>query len=330
MPKEILIYSSIYSFTAESFIEKMEEARGEDIVLRLNTPGGDVQAGFGMIAKFAEHEGLKSIKVDGKANSMGAFFLAYADNVEALDVSEIILHRAAYPSYIESREDFKGSDMALSLDKINKDVRAGLESKIDVEAFEKVAKVSLDEMFSMDSRINVRLTPAQAKKIGLINKVKKLTSQMNTEIQANKISIAASFGVDVEALEVLPEAEENKELKPKNKNKMTLQELKDKHPEVYAQVVAVGVANEKDRVQAWMAFVDVDAKAVSEGIEAGTSMSQKAMAEFSKKMFSKEHIIAAEAENAPETETDTPLTKEQAEAKKIAEFEAEVDNNKND
>ena len=58
MATEILLYSSIYSFSAESFIKEMEAASGNDVVLRINTPGGDPQAGFGMIAKFAEHKGM--------------------------------------------------------------------------------------------------------------------------------------------------------------------------------------------------------------------------------------------------------------------------------
>jgi len=331
MEVEILLYSSIYSFTAESFIEKMEAAKDKDVVLRINTPGGDVQAGFGMIAKFIEHKGAKRIKVDGKANSMGAFFLAYSDNVEALDVSEIVLHRAAYPSWIESGADFKGSAEFKTLVKINKDVRKGLEAKIDIEAFEKITGVTLNEMFSMDSRIDVSLTPQQAKKIGLISKVKKLTSEMSSDIQAKTISIAASFGVDVNELQVLPiEAKKEEKKIIKKETKMTLIELKEKHPDVYAQAVKVGVADEKDRAQSWLAFVDVDAKAVIEGIEKDSQLSQKAMAEFSKKMFSKEHIANAEKESDKDITTDKPLTDKEVEAKKLADFESEVDNNKND
>jgi ATP-dependent protease ClpP protease subunit len=291
MSKEILLYSSIYSFTAESFLEKMEAAKGEDIVLRLNTPGGDVQAGYGMIAKFAEHEGKKLIKVDGKANSMGAFFLAFADNVEALDVSEIVLHRAAYPSYFEARDSFKGSEEYKAVVKMNKDLRSKLEAKIDTELFEKLTKVSMDKMFSMDSRIDVSITPAQAKRVGLISKVNKLTSEMSTEIQANTVSIAAEFGVDVKELEVikadiLPVIED----KPKINKKMTIEDLKANHPSVYNQIFTkgseAGVAERNDTIGAWLSYADVDVKAVTDGIKSGEKLSQTAQAEFGVKMFS--------------------------------------------
>ena len=290
MAKEILLYSSIYGFTAESFLEKMEAAKDEDIVLRINTPGGDVQAGYGMIAKFAEHQGNKLIKVDGKANSMGAFFLAFADNVEALDVSEIVLHRAAYPSYYEAREDFKGSADYDSLVSMNKDLRTKLEAKIDSELFEKLTKVSLDKMFSMDSRIDVKITPSQAKRIGLISKVKKLTSEMSTEIQANTVTIAAEFGVDVKELEVIKADIIPAQNKPKINKKMTIEDLQASNPSVYNQIFALGseagIAERNDTVNAWLVNIEIDAKAVTEGIKSGKNLSQTASAEFGIKMFS--------------------------------------------
>ena len=335
MPKEILLYSSFYSFTAEDFITKMEEAKDDDIVLRLNTPGGDVQAGYGMIAKFAEHKGNKIIKVDGKANSMGAFFLAFAKDVEVLDVSEIVLHRAAYPDYYESRETFKGSDEYNFVLKMNKDIRKKLEAKIDVEAFEKVTGVTMDELFSMDSRIDVSLTPEQAKKVGLISKINKLDMNMKAEIQANAVSIAASFGVDVKELQLIKnepiiEATNDKQIK---NNKMTIEDLKANHPDVYNKVFALcsesAIAERNDTVEAWLTFVDVDAKAVSEGIKSGKKLSQTATAEFSRKLLSAE-MLSNEEEGSQGNLSAEEAAKIEAEAQSkkdglAPEIEAELD-----
>lgn len=329
MAKEILLYSSIYSFVAESFIEKMEAVAGEDIVLRINTPGGDVQAGFGMIAKFAEHKGNKTIKVDGKANSMGAFFLAFADNVEALDVSEIVLHRAAFPSWIESREGFKDSEEFKAVVKINKDLRAKLEAKIDPELFEKLTKVSMDQMFSMDSRIDVSITPAQAKRIGLINKVNKLTKDMSAEIKSNSYAIAAEFGVDVKELQVIknepqPEAINDK---PKINKTMTIEDLKANHPGVYNQILAIGskaaLAERNDTVEAWLTFVDVDAKAVSDGIKSGEKLSQAATAELNRKLFSAEALKNEEKGSNKDVKPEATTTEEPVEnAEALAELDS--------
>lgn len=329
MAKEILLYSSIYSFVAESFIEKMEAAAGEDVVLRINTPGGDVQAGFGMIAKFAEHKGNKTIKVDGKANSMGAFFLAFADNVEALDVSEIVLHRAAFPSWVESRDGFKDSEEFKAVVKINKDLRAKLEAKIDTEVFEKLTKVSMDQMFSMDSRIDVSITPTQAKKIGLISKVKKLTSDMSAEIKSNSFAIAAEFGVDVKELQVITEKPQSGAIndKPKTNKTMTIEDLKANHPGVYNQILALGskagVADRNDTVNAWLVYADVNPKAVAEGIKSGEKLSQATTAEFNREMFSAETLKNEKNGSNKEIKPEATTTENQVEN---AEALVELDN----
>ena len=337
MAKEILIYSFIHNFAAETFIEKMEAAKDEDVVVRINTSGGDPQAGFGMISKFAEHGGAKTVKVDGKANSMGAFFLAYAENVEALDVSEIIVHRAAFPSYFESREDFKSSEEFKALAKVNKSLRSGLEAKIDVAKFEKIAGVTMDEVFSMDSRIDVSLTPSQAKQIGLVNKVNKLTAEMKAEIQSNSIQMAAHFGVDVADMQIEPEEVieakhvDNQADKTKKNNTMTIDKLKAEHPEVYAQAVKVGVSQEKDRVEAILAYSEIDLPACVAAVESGENMSQKFMAEMQVKGMKAAASQEIEDEGADDLDDgedgDGAEDGKTEDEKALEEFNANVDSN---
>tara|TARA_R110001632_G_scaffold89055_5_gene192187 strand:+ start:2646 stop:3626 length:981 start_codon:yes stop_codon:yes gene_type:complete len=291
MAKEILLYSEIYSYSAVDFINQMNDADGKDITLRINSPGGDVLDSYGMIAKFAEYQGNKKIKVDGKAYSMAAFFLAYADEVEALDVSEILIHRAAYPTWYEAREDFKDSDDYKALVSTNKSLRTALENKIDTEAFDKISKYSLDEIFSMESRLDSNLTSKQALKIGLISKVNKLTSKMSAEIEGHVKMTAQKFSGTETKTEL--------NNKPNKSNKMTANELKANHPGVYSEVLALGsesgIKAERDRVGAWLAFVDADTETVVAGVKDGESLSQTAMAELSRKAFSVANLKTIEA-----------------------------------
>jgi len=73
MAKEVLLYGEMYSWSARDFISAVEDAKGSDLSVRVNSMGGDVDYGYGMIAKFKEFEGKKSVKVDGSAASMAAF-----------------------------------------------------------------------------------------------------------------------------------------------------------------------------------------------------------------------------------------------------------------
>lgn len=86
MPKEILLYSSIYSYSITDFINQMEAAKGDEVKVRVNCPGGEVYAGFGAIAKFNEHPKAKSIQVDGRADSFAAIICCCAETVDRKSV----------------------------------------------------------------------------------------------------------------------------------------------------------------------------------------------------------------------------------------------------
>jgi hypothetical protein len=54
---------------------------------------------------------------------------------------------------------------------------------------------------------------------------------------------------------------------------MTTQELKQTHPELFSEVLKMGVTSESERVQSWLAHNETDSKAVMEGIESGLEIS---------------------------------------------------------
>ncbi len=84
-----------------------------------------------------------------------------------------------------------------------------------------------------------------------------------------------------------------------------LEQLKAEHPELFAQVLAMGVTNERDRVGAWMKFVDADAKAVADGISSGEALTQTAMADFTMKIITASKLGDLSAEGAViKTETE--------------------------
>lgn len=312
MAKELYLYSHIYDFVAESFIAQMEANKTEDVVIRGNTPGGNVFAGWGMIAKIQEHEGKVKMKVDGYVASMGTIVLAFVDDTEALDVSRIHLHRA--DGYVNSPEDQK------FLDGVNKDLRAKLTSKIDADKFSEITGKTIDDLFDSKERIDVWLTAKQAKQVGLIKKIVKLDP---TEIAAiNRMSIAAS---------IEPPKPETKV----NKN-MTLEELKAQHPALYAQIVAEGktagktegTEEERNRIKGWEAFRAIDAAAVDAGIKSGKSITMTEIAEFNAKALSPESLKKLAAEAAPAVTTAEVSEKEKTEKeKKVSDFAALVNAN---
>lgn len=305
MAKELYLYSPIYDFVAENLISLMEENKSQDIVIRSCTPGGSVFAGWGIVAKMGEHEGNVTVKVDGMASSMGLFMLLFADNVEALDVSKFTLHRA--DGYVSNPDD---QDF---LDNINKDLKAKFSSKIDNEKLKNLKsntnKYGIEDIFNPEKRIELNLSAKDAKEIGLISKINKVTP---TEIEALNKRLYNVAAVHIPEIQTTI--------------KMDINKLKAEHSALYAEVIAIGVSQEKDRVEAALAFNEIDPVGVKAAIESGKPLTQKQMAEFALKSFSAESLkkIGVESTGAVKTEeVKTEEKKTEAQAV-LANFEAEV------
>lgn len=320
MSKELILYGSLYEQNVTSLIEGLEAAT-EAVSIRVSSGGGSPEDTFGIIAKMAEFDYDINIKVDGKAFSSAAFLLAYAKKVTALDVSEFMFHRAAYPQWLEQDGEFFTDEIQGNLERINASLRAALEAKINVKKFERMAKVSMDTLFSMDGRAEVFLDAKQAKAIGLIDEITKITPKKMAEIE--------SFGARI-AAEYQPKSETEFTV---NHTKMNIEELKANHPTLVAQLhaegVEKGIEQERDRVGAWMAFAEDDLAAVTGGVKAGKEISKTEMAELNRKANATAQVKEAEANSTTETETEEAanVTSEAAKEEKItADFMAELKN----
>jgi len=307
MAKEVLLYGDIYSERARQFITALTDAEGQDLSVRVNSNGGDVEYGWGMVAKFAEFKGKKSVKVDGSAASMAAYFTLYADNVEALDVSSFLFHRAAYPSWYEEDANWFNDARKQELNDMNDKLRQAIESKVTAQEWFNVTGVSLDEMFSLNSRVDVTLTAEQAKTLGIVNAINVITPSKKAAIEARMLSVAE----DYTGLRLAAKADPTPTPITQNQKPMTIDKFKSEHPDIYAQAVEAGAEQERDRVSAWMTYVDIDAKAVTEGINGGKNITQTAMAELSRKALSKEALAGAAADNPPAVPTPEPASQEQ-------------------
>lgn len=320
MAKEILLYGPMVGSNITDVITAIDG--DEDIVIRVNSNGGSPEDTFGLIAKMNEYGGKMTVKVDGRAHSAAAFLLAYAESAEALDVSEFLIHRAAYGSWFEGSEYFT-DEIKGNLERINTSLRKALTAKIDVKRFEALKGVKIKDIFSLENRIDVFLTAKEAKQVGLIDKITKITPQKRAEMEQQFHSIAAEY---------VPQSEN----KPDKNKDMTLEEFKAKYPEAYNAIYKAGreagVEQEQERVGAWVEFIDVDAKAVKEGIEGGKEISRKEIVALSRKEFAASKLDDAEDDgaDAEDTDTDEPEEKKTAEAKaeeeKTAAFDEEWKN----
>lgn len=323
MKKEILLYDYVYSYSTADVISKMDEYKDDDIVLRVNSKGGEVYAAYGIMAKFLEHQNSKIIRVDGIAASMGAFLCCAADSVECLDVSTFLFHRASMGSWFENQPELFTAELRQQLTSMNAQLRALMEGRFTAEKWEKVTKTTLDDLFSLESRIDVTLTAKQAKALGLVSKINPITPEKKAEIESLVMGFAAMTIPEVPKAEIPTP----KITVQKQNIKMNIQQLKADHPEVYEAVYNLGVTAEKDRVEAYLEFADVDPVAVKAGIAEGKQITAKEMAAFSRKAIAQATLNTMEAENPAEIKTaEVPAdgkTTPVAEAKAMADFDNE-------
>jgi ATP-dependent protease ClpP protease subunit len=315
--KEILLYGGINNWSAADFIASMNDNAGQDITCRVNSMGGDVFSGWGMIAKMQEHDGKIKMKIDGCVASMTAFMTLFANDVECLDVSSFVFHRA--DGYTSTDED------KAWLASINANFRKKMEAKIPSALWAEITGKTYNDLFNPDTRIDVALTAKQAKKLGIVSKINTLSSSEAKAIKAEFTAnySRAEFGAQLPmsvtaALESNPIIPNN----PIPKKYMTIAEFKTTHPELHAQIVSEAVATETDRVGSFMAFIDVDAVAVKAGIESGKPMTATQMSNFQMSFLKKQTLGTLPTEVTPTGEVIEDITP--VGEKKVADFMAEA------
>lgn len=311
MPKEILLYGDIYSWSAESIIAQMGTIGNSDLNLRVNSNGGEIRYGWGILAKLQELKGKKIFKNDGEANSMSAFAFCYNNNNEAVDTASFGFHRASYGEWYEKSEQFSEVDRQ-DLEAKNKKLREAMEGKMDIAAFERITGCTLDALFSMDQRLEVVLTAPEALECKLINRVINLTPELASEISAHKISITALYSKN--------NIEANKPEEIKQPLTMTVEEIKAKYPDAYKSIFALGkkrgIEVEADRVGSILAHIEADKKGVLEAVKSGKALTQTQHAEFAIKAVKSLAAKTLEDESAEEVVTDIKNTVPKKEAKK--------------
>ena len=325
MAKELIFYSGIYNSSVKSAVESLQQIdKNEDVLVRLNSGGGEVTAGFSFLSVLSERTGEVNGIIDGQAASMAAIWIMFFNNVEANDTSTIMFHKAAYPSWYSPTDDEKAS-----LDRTNKMFEKKVRAKVSGDTPE--GKAFLDKLFEKDKRNDVELTAHQAKKLGLISKVRTLKT---SAYQGMQMVAMVEEGSEIVAKKSEPTQEVNKTSKS-NKNSMEISQEKydaaivaakqEGHEEGKKEGIALGKDAENARIADWNEFADIDAEAVATGIASGNEMTKKDMAHFMKVAQKGEVLASHEDDNADDNSTpsaEAATEEEKKETEQHAAFEA--------
>lgn len=256
MPKEILIYDDFDRWTAERIVKQISEL-DSDFSIRLNTNGGSVIDTYAILNKLSEVEGGDTVHVDGRAFSMGAFFLPFFKNRIGHNASQYMMHKAAYPSWYEPTTEEQ--ERLLEMNNLLKAQMqaAGIKSEL------------IERVFKSDVREDVFLTAQEALEAGLLTEIRELKVSERKSLQAKFYAEMAAHYSEI------PQAKQEKINTP---NIMNLQELQAKYPELYAKAKADGVNAERKRVTDLLGFVKAEEntsraraiKAIKDGEDVGS------------------------------------------------------------
>ncbi len=344
--KDILLFGTIWQYSALFFFDQVKEATEDNaeaqMVLRVNTEGGSPEYGMSVIEKVQEMSDQFLIKGGAMLHSMGLFLFAYVpkDKTECIDTTVGVLHRAAYPDYIEKSSTFPESIFSEALAKMNKKLEQAFRNRVDVKALEALPQfvdknITLKDIFDLTKRTEVLLSANDMKAIGLVGKINRITPMKSEELKAqmaafNKCREPEDFRMAAQTVRM---AAQNPTIQTQQNNTiMTLADLKKDHPSIYALAKAEGVAEgitagtatEKDRIEAAMVFSHVDPKMVAEIVASGKPMTMKQQAELLLKAQNPAILAAIAAGSPPAIEAGAVKTAEQLKAEELKVEEAKL------
>lgn len=307
---ELYLYGPIFSFRAEEEIlpglESANQAGDEEVTMRINSPGGSVASGWGIAAKMGEISKQVNVKIDGVAASMGTVIALFGNNIQALDVSEIMIHRAAGPEETQEERDL--------LARVNKNLKDKLKARVDADKLKEIAGVTIDQLFDTNrERMNVWLTAQQAKQVGIVDSIRKIDSK-EAESEFKGTNIAALNNTEGRTIVAKQTGDPNNE--PQNQNVMTFEELKAQYPGIFNQAKEEGrkegydqgVTAERERVKSFLTYVDADQKDVVERINNGEDLKPSVREDYNRKLQTK--AIKGQLENESPENTNTPSGEE--------------------
>jgi len=261
----------IQSTYVNRMINELESFEENQIEMSWSSYGGSVWAGMQFADYMKNTDKEITARVTGIAASMGASLLPYFKKVIGAKQTDVMLHSTS-------------TSVSQLARKSNQELYDILKTKINEEKFEEITGQKLKTIMFLEGeeRKDVWLSGEQAYKIGLFDELIDLTPEKKNEIN---LQLVAELDYK------LPERLLNTNKKEKQ---MNIDELKTSHPELYAQVLEDGkkvgskeataaLKAEKDRINTWMVFNDIDPEKVKAGIESGEKMTEAQRTEFLRK-----------------------------------------------
>lgn len=273
-----------WDYTSPNKIKNdLEKANGKDVEFLVNSPGGDVFSGYDIYNQIADYSGHTTANIVGLAASCGSFIPMACEKIVSQPMAMMMIHGASTRTYGNQHDHGKTKDFLSKVDNTIVKAYTQKTGKSDEELLDLMAKetwFTADEMLEMGlideikgKKVDVKVYNSldDTGKLDIINKLLELGNPENIQkaMLEGKINIGQGV-VDKTAID-------NKPKEGKEETKMTVDELKKDHSDVYDQIVKdvteEAVKNERERITAINALrgqvTDAEInEAISNGISA--------------------------------------------------------------
>lgn len=246
---ELLIYGEIGGWwgdvQAKDFVEKLNRISADKITVRINSDGGDVFTAQAIYSSLKLHPASITVHIDGIAASAATIIAMAGDKIIMPENSMMMIHNPMTPIYGEADEL---REMAEVLDKVRDTIVAAYRAKTGLD----------DEKLIELMKAETWMTANEAKDLGFVDEV---TEEIKIAAKLKEDSMVVNgLTIDGYMCKTLPKdwinkwkvenktptAEPNGDMEVKN---MTLEELKEKHPEIYNAAVKAGQEQERERIK---------------------------------------------------------------------------------
>ena len=316
-----------WSVTADDIKQQIDSAgEGEELEITISSSGGFVFDGIQIYNAILNHTGKTVAIINGQAASIASYIAMATDDLLVSDNSVFMIHNASALGWGDYRAMQKMSDVLNGLTDIigkayiNKTGKSknNIRGQMDDETWLFGEEIK-DQGFA-DKVIETENT--EDNQNSLLAQGKLAYSNLTAKMQKDKIAMQADFDRCSNLFIKNSLTEDKKILKNKEsvKNdllgdfKMTLEELKAKHPELYNEIMSQGIKQgtdqERSRVKSHMEFLNkgISVDYAKEAIANGLAYKDEAMAHYMSAALDKKDLDNRVVESSQEEEIPAPAS----------------------
>ncbi|CAH1058860.1 head maturation protease, ClpP-related [Paenibacillus pseudetheri] len=236
--------------------EQLAQANGDDVEIYVNSPGGDMWAGSEIYSSLREYAGNTIAKVISLAASAASVAICGAKRVLISPTAQIMVHRSSTGAWGNKNDLDQASQMVKSVDegmvnayeyktgKTRDELFAWMDAETFMNAQQAVENGFADEvMFGQMEKVVAVATAAPLFSNEVLSKVKSKLLKENMFPSATVTPLTSGMNENPAGVTAKNDNEEEAKI-------MDIAELKEKHPDLFAQVTGDAQTAERTRVAA--------------------------------------------------------------------------------